>query len=1714
MDFYPNNGIGVGVGPPGAEQTPDAQDAGDEESDEAMRVATDLAAQVQAVLLNPSLTAEERVSILQLLTGSNTSPNAGLGTQARERRQPAPRERVDPALDARAETQAQIQTQTQAQTQIQAQRTQAQQTQPQQRQLTLDEFNEPTVEALLDSVTPDNSLSKAFNERHSALGGFDYRRDANTGRLVNSDWERILVVAGTGEGKTRLGMQLAIETFLLNCARERAGSQEHHICIIAVPYVVIATQFFRKLSGLRWPGYRPLLAKLLVSTNTDGNSATVCWKKRSQIEYAGRELGTDAAAYLDERFKRCSDDVKASDAYKHAVDESEQRLRNMWDPRFHGAKKLNVDVIVGSYEEIAGVFPCIPATFCAHFVFDEVQEATTAESQRFHAAFCVFTRLSASCCNGLALTGCAHILRLRSEGIFSPFLIDWRVLEFAGIPKLTQAPAFNQAQRQSQSQVHQQRRGRQGDQPSLITTFQAEFFSAYEEVDANGVKRRKQRWLYSALSGRQAGTQQQYRQCVDQIAARFPMLVKAALHLTRPGGETFIVMCNNKREAVRIELCILAIAEAMARAGLTEYVKALSDEEMRAWRYEGESTIHEADEAPEAERRRRIVRDLVWDSAVVTKRVWTNTRPKGMTQDGREKAEFTFHVQMRRRPVTEPGTWEVAEATTQHMADVRILAAKCMIWHSNAGMDWEDECIAEFNRVHQCPPLIIATQKIAIGADLPNVRGVVMLNAGRTYSKQLIEQVVGRADRERHRRYIYVEQALAGGAEEDVWRSNTAIQNMLSEIQLSGEARAEIRQRIADGRIQAVLMDVVGIADTEEAPSVQQRVQTHIALARAFNIPHDTLRVECSGLGEEVRQISATKAAAAMEKFGVKAKQLKPGWFSRLYLPTHPHRAKHAAGELGEDQEVRGTVLYAALMTREALNGVRTMLGATEPRLYVLFTLGVADTRIAATPQTASATQLLKDWIPFAKPIAREKDKAGVGVAKESLSARLVLVDLSRGNGTFLGVKPGVEVELVTRDRQRAYEDGVLAAGDEPLRDVYYNELGGTAGVPSSVLKIHNAMYLPDYLDAIDTAVAITTRRLDLLWMAVFTLFAAGFIQTPGPSDGVKGYRLDETLKARRRAKEMSFLDVRVDCAELTGELMFLAPNSRDAYLESVWAEQTARELDNGRVVLKVGMMPQTQETSAQRCFDIRTEEGCSACILACDVVNALLSRRISRLAYTDSGQATPTTSYYVTQVLGLFDKLARKRKAVLRPLHGADEDSIHQSMLLFSPVVRFLLAASARISDELVKTTLNSHMMDECTMRLSMLLSACGVERFAGAEQKDGKTLRRLLFDTPAAAHPFFVPPDGQPTQRTYNEYILGRKEAAEAAKEAIRAERAGETEEAAEAAEAERPAQRSQPEEVLPLPDLAALASSQSPTAEEISETAVGTALSAMTAQITQQQQQRQFTQRATAQRLVRQEAERPVSHPVITLLKRSETPPLSCFLISTLVAAFQVARNDPEGFAIYEGPAYRHEVIEKFARGEDVHITQFDKRLRQMASYNPSVPGEVGDAQLLLSLNWIQWESAASFEVIPWGRTHEFRRFETVSGALGDSETTGFLNLRDIGEMVVRVQPSTHTVLINQSDRHWISLVRESDNTFIAIDAVSLPSVRTHRVRVVDGAIPLSQFVLYNNLQLYDPLDKTVPPGVRQLNALTVYTFGVGQGDHFAPVSIPGSSAAPPQ
>ena len=146
------------------------------------------------------------------------------------------------------------------------------------------------------------------------------------------------------------------------------------------------------------------------------------------------------------------------------------------------------------------------------------------------------------------------------------------------------------------------------------------------------------------------------------------------------------------------------------------------------------------------------------------------------------------------------------------MEEVRVLASRYMIWRSNADMDWEDECLAEFNKLGRAPPVIIATQKIAVGADLPNVRGVVLLNARFAYDKMLVEQILGRVDRERAGRYTYVEQDLCRTTSENsILASNTSIHNLAFNRQTRPVALQVLTRLFTDRAVDKVLIDFVTV---------------------------------------------------------------------------------------------------------------------------------------------------------------------------------------------------------------------------------------------------------------------------------------------------------------------------------------------------------------------------------------------------------------------------------------------------------------------------------------------------------------------------------------------------------------------------------------------------------------------------------------------------------------------------------------------------------------------------------------------------------------------------------------------------------------------------------------------------------------------------------------------------------------------------------------
>lgn len=297
----------------------------------------------------------------------------------------------------------------------------------------------PSLNALLDVSTPSNELYKHFVHRHMPV--VQARDDGKK--------ERMLVLAGTGEGKARIGMHVGLESYLANIdiertlhriPKEQRGNvvRDYHLTLICVPYIVIAEQFFTKLACIRITRRRPVLVKMLTSTNKAGNTHSIFWKKDAQQRVLD---GIMLSNMLETGHK---DDSR----WEHMTqEERESALLDVWDREYWNTPRMPCDVIVGMYEECVGLLRKVPEGTTLYFVFDELQEALIASSSRFSTAFSLAFKLCEKATgSGILLSGCTELLTLRNNKLFKPLLGTLNVLTHHSLPKLLSTKPFHTLQ--------------------------------------------------------------------------------------------------------------------------------------------------------------------------------------------------------------------------------------------------------------------------------------------------------------------------------------------------------------------------------------------------------------------------------------------------------------------------------------------------------------------------------------------------------------------------------------------------------------------------------------------------------------------------------------------------------------------------------------------------------------------------------------------------------------------------------------------------------------------------------------------------------------------------------------------------------------------------------------------------------------------------------------------------------------------------------------------------------------------------------------------------------------------------------------------------------------------------------------------------------------------------------------------------------------------
>lgn len=672
--------------------------------------------------------------------------------------------------------------------------------------------NEPEVDIMLDQVTMTNRLYREY--RDVICDSF------NEGGLH-------AIIAPTGSGKTRLGMIQAVMAALENIKNEEG---RRHLVIIACPYRVIAANFFMKLSSIQCSSYsagvltpvRPLLGKLLISDNVEGNKPNMWIKKAVCARYSGKTV---------QQFEDCFSDVYKEDG-KNGI-----RIKN----------KMLVDFVVGSYEMIeifmdsANILSeVINEKLTVHAVFDEFQEAFKSRERRFCTAATVFDKLAHASKSFLIISGSYSLLDT-SNGNDMERIITTQFDKVTGtettvedgkakkVAKLEKRSFSLHKVKTAPKVVH--RITNSSDNRIVNTLCTA---ASVLEVDSNGIP----------TSG--------YETKFNYFMSTLPFFFHIADSLAHPGKGCTIVMLNDKAAAEGIMdaalACLACIQKEHVRRGgdikewalpvytrdmlvngdpyrtnmkgkhiLSKFTKfgdlrirtvdrimqmAAQIEEIN--RSSRDSVERKAKTDPLYKEKRaleasiedfqprhilgspRVFNKLYYDTRKASS---INTQTTAFTEDTMKEVTKTKYsvtcykvcdswVRMNEdmfpelkkgeypwdRPVDSRKLEESAlfEFDVKTMADVKILSTMALMLVNNASEDYTTALEDELQAVRQSPRVWVATQKIGIGADLPHVRRVITLS-GRYHSltNELTDQVLGRCDRERMGR-LYMSEEILG----------------------------------------------------------------------------------------------------------------------------------------------------------------------------------------------------------------------------------------------------------------------------------------------------------------------------------------------------------------------------------------------------------------------------------------------------------------------------------------------------------------------------------------------------------------------------------------------------------------------------------------------------------------------------------------------------------------------------------------------------------------------------------------------------------------------------------------------------------------------------------------------------------------------------------------------------------------------------------------
>lgn len=690
----------------------------------------------------------------------------------------------------------------------------------------------------------DEVVVKDIKERtNDILNKITYSNNLYTqfvGEIENSQNSSLILEAGTGEGKTRCALYVGIKSFLENVDNEyfNKNTKKHKITIIAVPYVIIAEQFFLKLSQIRLINKRPLIAKLLTSSNTNGNTLTAFWKASAQEIYSKMEYSVG--------------------------DKTKAKPNNMWDVELYGGiKKIVSDVIVGSYEMIFILLDkllnnaSLMSALEINVVIDEIQEVLVPSARQFNL-FNLFFRVLTKKYPLLLMSGTPHISNIITElPIIKDLIKDTPTLTYTSFHKfITSTSKCNISINQLLTTMIFKSKNLDPKQFTIMDIMSLcigydtskNTYTFTQEFNVEG---------RNIILGR-------LNEIITYILNNIPWVVVAANNIVfrtlgNPCG--MIIYINSKKHSKPIMFTIASVAMAIAvlnnklinvdydmdnTLAVNKQTNKYYDVSERVRKIKvDERKYYVSDDEGLQSLKNEYNLNLSFAKLSNYNPGVVRTMMKRLTKRDRISNNWEYFSVILNTPSFTKNGESLTDIPKRIITNTENGILSVMmnmgLWMSNADIDMEDTAEREFVRYSHPPSVIIATQKIAVGADIPNIHYVAVVSAGDKYikvSKQMMDQVIGRVDRSRKFRWVYAEEGIIKNEElPSSINSNVIIKfisNLISNTEF-GQAAIDVLKNLvaSDDTLLNYIIDVVYYnfithPNTNTNPYLKQSISTYL----------------------------------------------------------------------------------------------------------------------------------------------------------------------------------------------------------------------------------------------------------------------------------------------------------------------------------------------------------------------------------------------------------------------------------------------------------------------------------------------------------------------------------------------------------------------------------------------------------------------------------------------------------------------------------------------------------------------------------------------------------------------------------------------------------------------------------------------------------------------------------------------------------------------